>query len=275
MRHYTHLTRGERDRIHTMRVQRKGVCEIAREIGRDKSTVSRELRRNGKSNHYGSATAQRRYEERRKACRPRRRLRDPGLVAEVRSRIADDHWSPEQVDGRMRLEAGGTCVVSFGTIYREIAAGSLDGPDTPGRRGFRRRLRRKGKRGRARKGERRGGIRISHELGERPVEADARSRVGDWEGDTVVGPTSECLVTLVDRRSRLLCGGKAEAHTSAAVAKVEVESLRARPCHTITPDQGKEFAGHAHVSERLGGAQFYFCKPHHPWENTPSRSWER
>lgn len=266
MRHYTHLTREERDRIHAMHVQRKGVCEIARAIGRDKATVSRELRRNGRSNHYGSATAQERYESRRRACRPRRRLADPRLMSEVRSRISDDHWSPEQVDGRMRLEAGGKCVVSFSTIYREINAGSLDGPDTPGRRGFRQRLRRKGKRGRARKDERRGRIRISHELCERPAEADARSRVGDWEDDTVVGPTPGCLVTLVDRKTRFLCGGKADARTSEAVAKVEIEALRARPRHTVTPDQGKEFANHAYVSERLGGVQFYFCEPHHPWE---------
>lgn len=266
MRHYTHLTREERDRIHTMRVQGKGACEIARAIHRDKSTVSRELRRNGKSNHYGSATAQRRYERRRRACRPKRRLSDPSLLAEVRSRISDDRWSPEQVDGRMRLEAGGACVVSFSTIYREINAGSLDGPDTPGRRGFRQRLRRRGRRGRARRDERRGKIRISHGPCERPAEADARERVGDWEDDTVVGPTSACLVTLVDRRSRFPCGGKAEARTSAAVAKVEIESLRARPRHTVTPDRGKEFANHAYVSERLGGVQFYFCEPHHPWE---------
>ena len=266
MRHYRHLTREERDRIHAMRAQGKGVCEIAGAIGRDKGTVSRELRRNGRSGCYGSATAQRRYEERRRACRPRRRLADPRLMAEVRERISEDRWSPEQVDGRMRLEAGGACVVSFSTIYREIAVGSLDGPDTPGRRGFRQRLRRKGKRGRARKDERRGKIRISHELCERPAEADARARVGDWEVDTVVGPTPPCLVTLVDRRSRFLCGGKAGARTSAAVAEVEFGALRGRPCHTVTPDRGKEFANHAQVGERLGGVRFYFCAPHHPWE---------
>jgi len=267
MCHYTHLTREERDAIHTMRAEGKGVNETARAIGRDRSTVSRELRRNGRSGRYGAATAQRRYEGRREACRPRRRLSDPALYEAVRSRMADDHWSPEQVDGRMRLEAGGACVVSFSTIYREINAGRLDGPDTPGRKGFRQRLRRKGKRGKKRgKEQLRGKIKVSHELDERPPEADRRERVGDWEDDTVVGPTDPCLVTLVDRRTRFLCGGKAASRASRDVARVEIESLRARPLRTVTPDRGKEFANHAYVSSRLGGVQFYFCLPHHPWQ---------
>lgn len=107
---------------------------------------------------------------------------------------------------------------------------------------------------------------MAHELSERPPEADARSRLGDWEADTVVGRGSgPCLVTLVDRRSRFLAGGKASAHGAEEVARVETESLRGQPLRSVTPDRGKEFARHACVTAELG-VEFYLCRPRHPWE---------
>lgn len=267
MRHYTHLTACERDTIAEMHARHESQGAIARAIGRDRSTVSRELGRNGRGGRYGAATAQRRADRRHERCRPRRRLDDPRLREEVRRRIVDDHWSPEQIDGRLRLEGGGACVVGFATIYRAIGRGDLDAPSRAPRERVARRLRRRGKRGKRRgKEQLRGKIKVSHELDERPAEADARSRVGDWEADTVCGPTLACLVTLVDRRTRLLVGGKSGTHSSEDVGNVQVGALAGRPVETVTPDRGKEFANHAEVSARLGGAQFYFCQPHHPWQ---------
>jgi IS30 family transposase len=265
MRHYKHLSADERDRIAELHARHEKVSSIARDIGRDKSTVSRELARNGRHGRYGALKAQERADERRKACRPKRRLDDPALAREVRSRIVDDHWSPEQIDGRLRLERG-RCVVSFATIYRAVNEGRMDAPGARGSEPVRRHLRRKGKKARRGREETRGRIRISHGISERPAEAGERSRLGDWEDDTVVGPGGACLVGIVDRASRLLVGGKAGAHTAEAVGRVEVASLRGRPLETVTPDRGKEFANHAQVSEALGGVQFYFCEPHHPWQ---------
>lgn len=141
--------------------------------------------------------------------------------------------------------------------------------DAPGARGsepVRRHLRRKGKKARRGHEEARGRIRISHGISERPAEAGERSRLGDWEDDTVAGPGGACLVGIVDRASRLLVGGKAGTHTAEAVGRAEVASPRGRPLETVTPDRGKEFANHAQVSEALGGVQFYFCEPHHSWQ---------
>jgi len=91
--------------------------------------------------------------------------------------------------------------------------------------------------------------------------------VTDWEGDTVVGKGGgACLVTLVDRTSRLLEGGRSEAHTKDEVGKTEVAALAGHPeTETITLDRGKEFAGFAEV-ERAVGAVTYFALPHHPWQ---------
>ena len=128
MRHYKHLSAEERDRIAEMYARRESVSAIAAAIGGNKSTVSREIARNGRNGRYGAIAAQSRSDARHGACRPRKRLSDPALAAEVRRRIVDDRWSHEQIDGRFRLERGGRCVVSFATIYRAVNAGELDPP---------------------------------------------------------------------------------------------------------------------------------------------------
>lgn len=271
MGRYTHLTLDEREDIMLLRGKGAGVREIAREVGRDKSTVSRELARNScrrgaPGEFYRASTAQRRYEGRRRACRRRKRLADPTLRSLVQSKILSDQWSPEQVAGRIALEGGGA--VSASTIRRAIARRELD---TPGlrrtRRGLAGKLRHKGKR-RHRRGEeeRRGKMPVPHELGERPAEAGSRSRAGDWEADTVVGRGSgPCLVTLVDRRDGYLDGGRAAAHRKREVADVEIAALSRHPALTVAPDRGMEFADWARVTEATG-AEFYFCAAHHPWE---------
>lgn len=265
MCHYRHLSPQERDCIATLHAEGRSIGYIAGATGRDKSTICRELKRNGRHGRYGACAAQRRAEARHGRCRPKRRLSDPALAQKVRSLIMDEHWSPDEIDGRLRLGNGGRCVVSLSTIYREIHAGALDPPEAGPEGRVRRHLRRKGRRIRGKRPETRGRIRISHTVEERPAEADARSRLGDWEDDTVVGPGPVCLLVLADRASRLLLAGRCR-HDSASVSGAEVALLGGRPLETVTPDRGKEFAGHADVTDALGGVQFYFCDPHHPWQ---------
>ncbi len=114
--------------------------------------------------------------------------------------------------------------------------------------------------------ERRGKIPGMRPISERPAEAKGRSRLGDWEGDTVVGKGGgACLVTLVDRTSGLLEGGRAGGHNKAEVARTEEESLgRQAEVRTLTLDRGKEFAGFAEVVRV--GVVTYFADPHHPWQ---------
>jgi IS30 family transposase len=250
-----------------MRREGRSVTEIAQAIGRDKSTVSRELSRNsfnaGRGTCYRASAAQGRYERRRKACRRPRILDDPAVFELVRSKFLEDQWSPEQIEGRLALELGES-PVSDTTIYRGIRDGRFDG--CIGGRKAACRLRHKGKRRRSPGSERRGKIRISHDIGERPAEAGSRSRTGDWESDTVAGVRDgACLVTNVDRKTGYLVGGKAARKASGEVNSVMVSSLSGMPLHSITPDRGKEFAAHAEVTEALG-VEFYFALPHHPWQ---------
>lgn len=106
MGHQVHLTLHEREDIMLMRRDGRGVCEMARAIGRSKSTVSREIKRNSCERLDRASTAQRRYAERRKACRRRRVLDDERMFSLVRDKFLEEQWSPEQIEGRLALELG-------------------------------------------------------------------------------------------------------------------------------------------------------------------------
>ena len=262
MGHHIHLTPREREDIMLMRRDGKGVSEIARSIKRDKSTVSRELKRNSCGRFYRASTAQRRYEERRLSCRRRRILDDERVFGLVRDKFLGEQWSPEQIEGRLALELGES-PVSDTTIYRGIDAGLFDG--CVGGRKARRRLRHRGKR---RKGpsERRGKIKVSHEISERPAAAEGRGEPGHGEGDTVAGKAGgACLLTLVDRKDGFLVGGKCRRKTAKCVRDKMPRALEGQPLASVTLDRGKEFADHAQVTGDIG-VEFYFALPHHPWQ---------
>ncbi len=155
-----------------MRREGKGASEIARAVKRDKSTVSRELRRNSCARFYRASTAQQRYAERRKACRRRAILDDGNVFGPVGDKFLEEQWSPEQIEGHLALELGSS-PVSDTPIYRGIHAGRFDG--CIGGRAAKRRLGHRGK------------IPVSHEISQCPPAAEGRSEPGHWEGDTVAG----------------------------------------------------------------------------------------
>lgn len=138
-----------------------------------------------------------------------------------------------------------------------------------GERGVARKLRHRGKT-RHKKGEedRRGKIRISHPIEERPKEALDRSEIGHWEADTVLGKmSSSCMITLTDRKSRFLLGKKISRKAAAEVKEgmiARLITLTAKKRLSITPDRGKEFSNHEHITAALDGLPFYFPNPHAP-----------
>ena len=141
MGRHVHLTLREREDIMLMRRDGRGVSEIARAIGRSKSTVSRELKRNSCERFYRASTAQRRHEGRRLACRRRRALDDERVFNLVRNKFLEEQRSPEQIEGRLALELGRSPVGDT-AIYRGIHAGRFDG--CIGGREAKRRLRHRG-----------------------------------------------------------------------------------------------------------------------------------
>ena len=117
---------------------------------------------------------------------------------------------------------------------------------------------------------------MSHELSERPAEAGARSRVGDWEGDTVAGRAGgACLVTMVDRMSGYLAGRKSPSKRKGRREGGRWSSRCAATPWRPSPWTGaKEFAEHALFTEAVG-AECYFCPPHHPWDRGTNENTQR
>lgn len=278
MSHYHHLSIEERESLLRIWSEGKGIRAIAKEMGRSASTISREIHRNcRKRSEYSPSAATKRYKKRRKKCCKVRKFKEPQAKALVRRLILEQQWSPEQISHRLKFE-NNPFQVSYTTIYRSIYLGDLDeNLPSHGSRGIVRKLRHKGK-SRHSKGyvERRGKYPVSHPIEERPEEANNRSQLGHWEGDTVLGKSgSSCMVTMADRKSRFLLGQRISRRAAALTNDAMVAMLIKLPPEkrrSITPDRGCEFIEHAKVSEVLDGIPFYFPKPRHPWERGTSEN---
>ncbi len=270
MSHYKHLTLIEREKIMFFSAKGYSITSIAKELNRNKSTISRELKRNSLSGTYTPCEAQSIYQTRRINCKPQKKLNNPVIWDFVRDKFLEHQWSPEQISGRLKME-NSNIRISYSTIYRGIYAGAFDTQkqrSSRGNRGAVRKLRHRGK-SRHSKGyqEKRGKIQISNNISDRPKAAEERTRLGDWEADTVMGKTgTACLVTLVDRKSRFLLVQKARKKASTYITPTIIDMLKDFPLETITPDRGKEFSKHVEITKTLNNVQFYFPLPHHPWQ---------
>ena len=251
---HRHLTITEREVIMSETAAGKNITQVARLVGRNKSTVSRELRRNLCGNNYSPSKAQSAYEERRCNCKRELILNDCKILLVVQECL-QKHWSPEQIVGREKIS------ISARTIYRAIDNGILD-------KRYKECLRRKGKAYKYKRNgeETRGKLVDCQPIDIRPPEIAARYRIGDWEGDTVLGtPGTGGIVTLVDMNTRFLVALKVKDKGARTVAEQVLRGLDGLPCHSITFDNGKEFARHKEMAAGLG-TQVYFAHPHSPWE---------
>lgn len=260
MASYVHLTAGERLQIYTW--QREGLpqAEIARRLGRDRSTVSRELRRNGGAGGYLPHQAEQRYHARRHRCRRRLRLENRRLRRLVMD-LLQRGLSPEQIAGRLRAERGGT-VVSAETIYDFVYESTIGRQEELYqylRRGKKRRTRRLGRR--AHVNPIAGRLFIDC----RPAAARERTESGHWESDSLHFAEEQVVNVLVERRSRYALVTRLSNKTATETCHALIQRLTDLPHRSITADNGSENADHSTVS-RLLSIPFYFCHPYHSWE---------
>ncbi len=258
-----HLTHTGRSRIHALMKSGLSNAAIARRPGRSPSSVPRGIRRNGGARGQRHAQAQRRSEARRRAAPSVPSRMTPEPVALVEGRLAEG-WSPEQVSGRLRLE--GHPVAGRQWTCRHVHADRRAGGGLW--RHLRRRARRPDRRGGAHAG--RGHIPGRVDIPERPAPGEAKARVGDWEADTIVGAgTGGAVVSLVDRARRYTLLRRPGSRTAAAVGAAMTRMPGSLPVHTVTADNGREFADHARVAG-TPGAGFLFARPYHSWERGPT-----
>jgi len=265
---YTHLSMDERNVIWRMKRLGKSQAETACCLGRDPGTISRELRRNVQfDGEYWPDVAQIKARVRRRRHIGRPVTGNASLMSDVAEKL-ERRWSPEQIAGRLRqvgTRASPGTTISHTTIYRWIWA---DAERAQHFRPFLRiaiQLRRKP----YGKPSQRGQIPNRVSIDERPAAVATRSRLGDWEADTVVGKgRSGYVLTAVERASRYLVARTLDTATADATHRRLHHAMKRLPAskrNTLTVDNGREFAHHRQLSRRLG-LDVYFAHPYHAWE---------
>jgi len=260
---YHQITSAER---YTLGVLRRGglsPAAIGRVLGRHRSTIGREVRRNGtpRDGCYRPQLADWYARGRRSWSRRNQRFSATDW-ARVQALVRED-WSPEQIAGRLRADQ--ELEISHETIYRYVWADKRQGGQ------LYRHLRGACKQRRKRYGryDSRGRLAGKRSITTRPPIVDARTQLGHWEGDTVLGSSQAgpCVLSLVERKTGYVVLGQLRQRTTAEVNRRAIPLLQAQaqPVRTITVDNGTEFHGYAAI-EQATTAEFYFATPHHAWE---------
>ncbi|HIC33243.1 MAG TPA: IS30 family transposase [Gammaproteobacteria bacterium] len=259
---YVHLTLSERETIAQMRFAGHGPTFIGNTLGRSPGTISREISRNSTNGRYRSHDAHRKSLSRRSERPLTRKLDHSPLVDEI-DRLLSCCWSPDEVAGRLKLEHfdDRRMHVSHQTIYRWLWSNPEAYAD------FRPNLRhgRYHRRGR----KRRVVIKNRVSIHARPLVVEQRSRLGDWEGDTIVGKGHRGYVaTFVDRRSGYLVASRMRDKRSISLNRAAIRAFGEVPSSarlSLTVDNGTEFAKHEQLSRQLG-MSIYFADTYSSWQ---------
>ena len=257
---YKHLSLEERHSIERSMKNNKSLTQIAMDLGRSQSTISREIARNrgqrGDRDRQANCFARQRHDTKDKAIKMTDKIK--GMIND---HIRND-WSPEQIAGRLKID--GVVDLHHETIYQHILTDKKSGGDLYTH------LRHQNKTYRKRygSGTNRTGIANRVDIDERPTVADNRERVGDWEADTMIGKSHQgVFVTLDERKTKLrlalpVASKKATEVTEAI--QVLLNPIK-RFVRTITFDNGKEFSSHEKIAQSMQ-CDTYFAKPYHSWE---------
>jgi len=255
---YKQLTYHQRYTIYSMKKNNFTPTEIAQTISVHKSTISRELRRNKSKRGY-------RYKFAHDQALKRRQEKATCQILKpewerVENLIKED-WSPEQISGRLKRDHGTS--ISHEWIYQYILADKQNGGTLYSHlRCQKKRKKRYGS------NDRRGTIKNRVSIDERPAIVDERSRIGDWEGDTIIGKNhKQAIVTLAERKSRRILIQKVTTKQAGEVASAikNLLSDNKKLVSTLTLDNGKEFAYHEELAKHLK-ADIYFAHPYSSYE---------
>ena len=260
MKKYSQLTEVQRYQIEALKKAKKDQQEIAVILGVSSSTISRELKRNTGQRGYRPKQAHiKALTRREEACKVIKMTAEVVTLIEAKIRL---DWSPEQVSGWLNEEQA--ISISHERIYQHVWADKRqDGT-------LYKHLRHSHKKRKKQYGskDKRGQIRNRVSIDERPEIVEQKTRIGDWEIDTVIGKNHQgALVTIVDRVSKFTLIKKVDSKHADVVTEATIMLLKPYldKTLTITADNGKEFAGHESMTEQLNAA-VYFAHPYHSWE---------
>ena len=260
MQSYNQLDEYKRAQLEVLNKQQISQSKIALELGVNQSTISRELRRNkGKRGYRHKQANNKAINRRQSTCKAHKMTKE---FKDKIIKLLKQDWSPEQISGTLKAEDN--ISISHETIYRLVwgdkdVGGSLYTH-----------LRRKGKKynkcgqGKPSRGQIKNRVSIDH----RPKVVDDKLRIGDWEIDTVIGKNhSGALVTIVERKTKFALAMQVDSKKAEDVTQATIKLLRPYKefVHTITSDNGKEFAYHDQIADQLN-ADIYFAHPYSSWE---------
>lgn len=259
---YHHLTRDQRCQIYALKRRDFSQGQIADDLGVTQGTISRELARNKGLRGYRFRQADALAQERGSAARQGPTVMTPVLIMRAESMLVGSQWSPQQIAAVLLRDHG--TKVSHASLYSHIwrnkhAGGVLY-----------KHLRHGGKRRNKRSGKNagRGMIAGRVDIADRPAIVAAKTRVGDWELDSIIGAKHVGAITsMVERRTKLTRLVLLKRPTAKATKAGIIKRLKPLKTHvlTLTSDNGKEFCAHQKISQKLA-ADFYFATPYHAWE---------
>ena len=257
MQPYTHFTLSERDSLRNFISEGKSLRAIAKELNKNVSSISRELKRNkNKDGTYNAYRGLSLYIHRRKRCVRKPRLLPELPLTQYIIEKLNIFWSPELIT-TMYKRNNPTEKLSFSTIYSYIKNCKLPTISTKNH------LRRRGKH------RNRGTfttIKPTHKIHERSADINDRLNVGDFEGDTVLGGVGKgCIATYFDRKSRYLVSQVMKDKSSQTLNKATIKAFNGVRVNSITLDNGSEFARFKELETALN-TTIYFADTHSPWQ---------
>ena len=256
------MTRDQRCQLYILKRNGKSTDNIASEFRVHRSAIYRELKRNTGLNGYDFREAQEMAFERKKSCTGNSLKMTYNLITIIDEKLRLQ-WSPEQISGWLKRENGNE-TISYESIYKHIWKDKEEGGNLY--KELRHHGKKYNKRGSGKAG--RGCIPGRIDISERPGIVEEKSRLGDWEIDTIIGAEHKgAVVSMVERHSKLTLLAQVPRKTAEMVEEALTRKLgEISDCVlTLTADNGKEFACHLSVSSKLG-ATIYFARPYHSWE---------
>lgn len=264
---YRHLTEHDRVRIEVYLQEGKSAYEIAGLLHVHKSTISREIKKRGAIlSGYSASYAQKDYEISKKRCGVKSTIETKPVGNFVIDRIKAG-WSPETIEGRLRLEIDeGTRDKSEYVNYESIYQFIYNSEYGKGEKLCQ--YLRQGKRRRTRKY----GRKTKHEIiknrifiDKRPDEINERTTIGHWEGDAIIYPKKYAIQSIVERKLKVTVLTKLKRKTADESTRAFTGGLKDYYVQSLTVDNGSENKKHQEISETLG-IDVYFCHPYHSWE---------
>ncbi len=259
---YHHLSYENRCQIHALMKSGTSYSSIAKHLSVHRSTISRELRRNKGKRGYRYEQAHKLSVDRSRSSRSTLRKITSKIISIIEEKLCNYQWSPEQISGWFK--ANMKTSVSHEWIYKYVWKNKrLEGF-------LYKHLRHNGKKYNKRKGKTagRGLIPNRVDIDKRPKIVEEKSRIGDWEIDTIIGKNHVgAIVSMVDRASKYAKLVLVKSKKSQLVTEAIQRALQPinDVVHTLTADNGKEFAMHEKIADSLE-ASVYFAKPYHSWE---------